>query len=942
MKIKRPFILLFCLSEVFFAPRPASAQNARFSAQYVSGKRLNGAEVFDWQDEKADPRLDTQKLFFPADRILWIEDNSIAPAEVPEAFVEFFGGDRLPGRVVEYRTGQESPYRKTPPCVLVAPEAAVDWPEGKRLGGLPVVARWLRRVVWQAREDDRYRPGTLCYLDGRHIEFRGVRWSKNSVRILLEQETREVPFDEIAELHLPRPAPWEAWFDQMAALVPDGSGLVMQVETGDGVRATASTLRFSAASYGEPGKPENWHHAFLPAWSVDPLWLRHRAIRVRRYFAPHEVPLSAIEPVRAVQTSNLAGGWNWERDRNVHAMPMRCADMPFAWGFGVHAYSELGFDLPAAGRTFRTQYGLDRTVGGGGCVRAAVFAGPPAGSPLHRSEHVIGSAKVHETGNLSVAGAKQLTLVVDPAQNDRPAGADPFEIRDTFDWLQPVVELDAESLKLEIAQRNESPSSGWQGWTLAAPKSRPCLVSLAWDQQRPPARRCRVEVAPREAFFSISRRLEIGERDRYLSLAVSRLEKESRPSRLQIRIKGRAAAELEVPVHASPSGPDPLLVPVDRYRGQTIEVEIVQIAESPQSRVAWNGIDLIEHNPNAFEAFEDNQGFVEQLTDGEGIVRFDQADKFTGSGSLRITLDDKNNPNFPGWNLPIRAEPNPGEYRFVRFAWKKKGGKQLGLHLAQNGAFAAAAQSNPKESFRYHIGRGVKHDYGMSLQFRDVPPETWEVVTRDLFADFGQFDLTGLRLVAGDGDGAGFDHIYFGRRVQDLDLVTQQRQQPPADPLASLPPDLKAVVERVATDPARFGEVVGQVAPAFSTAASNQGVWLFKSWQGRANVMRTHPPEQGKPCILRAPVRVPADKHSELRISAGHHPQSDWQLLVFANGEKLHDSLVAESTAKEGWVDLSVDLSRFAGKNIVLEVHNHPNNWSNEFAYWGRVEVVSQ
>src|SRR5262249_39795282 len=157
----------------------------------------------------------------------------------PESFVEFFGGDRLPGQVVEYRTGQESPYRKSPACVVVTPAAAVDWPDAKRLGGLPVVARWLRRVVWHAREDDRYRPGTLLYNDGRHIEYRAVRWSKNAVRILLEQETREVPFDEIAELHLPRPAPWEAWFDQLAALTPDGSGLVMQVETGDGVRATA-------------------------------------------------------------------------------------------------------------------------------------------------------------------------------------------------------------------------------------------------------------------------------------------------------------------------------------------------------------------------------------------------------------------------------------------------------------------------------------------------------------------------------------------------------------------------------------------------------------------------------------------------------------------------------------------------------------------------------
>jgi hypothetical protein len=932
------------VAAVLLAQAPAAAQTARFSAQFASGKRLNGAEIFDWQDEKADPRLDNQKLFFSGDRVLWIEDNSIAPSELPDAYVEFFGGDRLPGRVLEYRTGQESPFRKSPPCLIVMPEGAVDWPETKRLAGLPVVTRWLRRVVWQARDDDRYRPGTLFYLNGRQIEFRALRWSKTSVRLLLEQETREVGFDQIAELHLPRPAPapWEAWFDQLATLLPDGSGLVVQVETGDGVRATASSGRFNAAAHGDAGKPENWHHAVQPAWSLEPLWLPHRAIRMRRFFSPHEVPLSAIEPTRSVQKANLAGGWNFELDRNVHAWPMRCAEHAFGWGYGVHAYSELGFELPASARTFRTQYGLDRAAGSGGCVRAAIFAGPATGQALHRSDHVIGSAKSHDTGPLSIAGATQLTLVVDPAQNDRPPGADPFEIRDSFDWLQPVVELDPEALRMELERRSESSLWAWPGWTIVNARTKPCMISIAWDQQRPPARRCRVEVAPREAFFSIARKLEIGEQHRFLVMSVNRLDKETGPSRIQVRFNGRAAAEFEVPIRSAPADPDPLLVPVDRYRGKTVDVEIVQMALAPQARVEWRGIDLADHDPIVFEAFEDDPEFVSALADGGGTARLDQKEKFTGTVGLLVTPDDRNNPNLPGWNFPVRGDPNPGEYRYVRFAWKKHGGKEIGLHLAQNGGFAAPLLINPKETFRYHVGRGVKHDYGVSIQFRDKPPDQWELVTRDLFADFGAFDATGLRLVCGDGEWAAFDHIYFARRPQDLDRVTQNKQQPAADPMATLPPDLKATVVRIATNRARYGDALSEVAPAFSIAASEQGVWLYKTWQGRTKVVRTHPPEQGKPCILRAPVTIPADKHTELKLVVSHHPQSDWQLLIFANGEKLHDSLVASTTTQEGWAEVTVDLSRFAGHNIILELHNHPNNWSNEFAYWSRVELVSQ
>ena len=766
MNIRMAVVLLIALAGPQTIPAIAWGQQLRYSAQFASGKRFSAAEIRDWHDPQAEPRLENLKLFFPGDRVQWIEDTSIPPPAAPQAFVEFFGGDRLPGRVTEYRLGQESIYRKTPPNVVVIPEAAIDWPETKRLAGLPVVARWLRRIVWQKREHGTYRPGTLFYRDGRQIGFRGLRWSKTSVRLLVEQETRDVAFDEIAELHLPLVDPWEAWFQQLAALLPDLSGFILQVETGDGLRATVSSKRFAPAFRGDAGNPDHWYQAVHPAWSTEPLWLRHRAIRMRRFFASHEAPLSAIEPARVVQRSQLAGGWNWQLDRNVHALPLRSGDLPFGWGLGVQAYSELAFDLPACARTFRTQYGLDWSAGSGGCVRAAIFAGAATGHLLHRSGHLIGSEKSYDSGPLPVTGVKQITLVVDPAHDDRPAGADPFEIRDSFDWLQPLVELDLESLRQEVDRRIESPQWGWAGWTLVGLQNKPCTASVTWDLRPPPFKRSRVEIAPRDTFFTLAQRLQINERDRFLVLSVNRLEKDTGPSRIQVRMGGSAVAEFDVPVFTGPADPDPLLVPIERFRRLSIDVELVQIAQTPQSRVEWRGIGL--------------------------------------------------------------------------------------------------------------------------------------------------------------------------------DRVTNRLKSPPPDPLSSLPPDVKANVERMAIEPGRFGEVLGQIAPAFSTSASDQGVWLLKMFQGKPRVVRTHPLAQGQPCILRAAVAVHAGKRTELRMTVAPHPQADWQLLVFANGEKLHDSLVAANTTPEGWADVVVDLSRFAGRNILLEVHNHPNNWANEFAYWSRLEVVVQ
>src|SRR5262245_43479574 len=59
------------------------------------------------------------------------------------------------------------------------------------------------------------------------------------------------------------------------------------------------------------------------------------------------------------------------------------------------------------------------------------------------------------------------------------------------------------------------------------------------------------------------------------------------------------------------------------------------------------------------------------------------------------------------------------------------------------------------------------------IRIADKPPRKWEVVTRDLFQDFGPITITGINFSAMEGPGeAYFDHIYLARTVEDLDRVT--------------------------------------------------------------------------------------------------------------------------------------------------------------------------
>ncbi|MSR57636.1 MAG: hypothetical protein EXS05_08185 [Planctomycetaceae bacterium] len=944
-------VAILCAGAIQLVAVPDEAGAAlRFAAQLQSGKRIEGNELRGWHETKAEPRLDAQELFNPADRAVWIEDRAARSIDPPAAFIEFTNGDRLPGRVTAFRTGRESAFRHLPPHFLIAAAIDVDSPDNLRSAGVPIRASWLRRVVWQKSEDERYQPGTLWYRDGRQLAYRALRWAAGSVRLLLEQETREIPFAEIAEVHLPAADPWEAWLEQLALIAPAGTGRLIQIETTDGVRLTCSMERFLAQSR-DPSKPELWQHGFQPAWSVEPVWLWHRTIRMRRFFDPQQPPLTLFEPSQVVQRANFIVGGSWQRNRSVQRLPLRCSGQSFAWGLGVHAYCELTFELPSIVRGFRSQYGLDQAVGRGGCVRAAVFGGPPTGAALHQSAIVVGSRQLFDTGVLALpdagGGRRRLTLVVDPVLAERPAGADPFEIRDMFDWLQPTLELDLAALQSAIHERSARMAPVWHDWALVPQEPGNVLLSNLLDPFRPQALRFVTEVAPRAGWLGFSRQLEIQPEHHFLLLAASRFEKETAPSRIQVRVEGRATAEFELPVRNSLFEPDPLLVPVDGRSGRNVTFEVFQIGDTPQARVEWRAIDLVAANPVLYALFDEANAaaFVDQLQPGPAAASLATEGSFTGPTNLQFGIGTRETTTLPttlpGGKLRIRNVPQLGEYRFIRWAWKKRGGRQIALHLAHDGEWGVTGGNNARAGFRYRAGRDAQKDLSPGIDLRDSAPEQWDVVTRDLAGEFGEFDLTGLRFECGDGEAAHFDQIYLARQQHEFDRLPAPGKPSAPDPVESLPPDLKPLVERIVIEPTRFGELLAKVAPAFSTNASEQGVWQYREHFGRQNVVRTHPVRQDLACILRAPLYFPAGQKRELRIAASHHKDADWQLIVKIGPDKLYDQPISAATTKDGWADVNIDLSQYAGRNVVVEVHNHPSGWSNEFAFWGKVEVIT-
>ncbi|HAA71909.1 MAG TPA: hypothetical protein DCE55_22420, partial [Planctomycetaceae bacterium] len=65
------------------------------------------------------------------------------------------------------------------------------------------------------------------------------------------------------------------------------------------------------------------------------------------------------------------------------------------------------------------------------------------------------------------------------------------------------------------------------------------------------------------------------------------------------------------------------------------------------------------------------------LSKGGGKISLELGDKFSGDSSIKVTPDQRFNDLLPGLGLKIREKPAEGEFRYLQFAWKKKGGQSI-------------------------------------------------------------------------------------------------------------------------------------------------------------------------------------------------------------------------------------------------------------------------
>jgi hypothetical protein len=281
--------------------------------------------------------------------------------------------------------------------------------------------------------------------------------------------------------------------------------------------------------------------------------------------------------------------------RNAEGGPLRCGGLDFAWGLGVHAFQEIEFPLPACARSFSSRLGLDHLAGDGGSVEASVRLSPPGGkNPLFATGLVVGSADLLDTGVLPLASsglaARKLILQVDSQSTGQPITVDPLDIRDTFDWLEPLVELDADQLHEELFRRAPQRVPAWQVWSVTTGGREGARLVNFWDERDQADQAYRL-LASAEKPLRLSLRTRLSPARYRLTLAVSR-PPQSAASKIEVRVSGQVVGQYDVPVRSDRRPPEPLSVLLSKYEGQEVLLELVQQSPDPRALVEWRAITL--------------------------------------------------------------------------------------------------------------------------------------------------------------------------------------------------------------------------------------------------------------------------------------------------------------------------------------------------------------
>lgn len=118
---------------------------------------------------------------------------------------------------------------------------------------------------------------------------------------------------------------------------------------------------------------------------------------------------------------------------------------------------------------------------------------------------------------------------------------------------------------------------------------------------------------------------------------------------------------------------------------------------------------------------------------------------------------------------------------------------------------------------------------------------------------------------------------------------------------------------------------------------------------GRANIFITNPfsdltqayGTRYYPCRLQTTTTLPAAKRVILRLCVAHIPTGSFKLDIRVNEQDHFSTVVDAKCSEQNWAKIDVDLSKFAGQEVRLQVVQSNNGSPRDDAHWESVTIVT-
>ncbi len=584
--------LLTCL--VLFAALlagTASAQDRddRYWAMLRDGTVVIGKDIRDWHHDHGNPHLNNKRFFDKKNPLLLLHDTTLPLLDPVGPFVEFANGDRLLGILKGvFPPDVSSGMPEHAQVELRAPLTA--W--AKREDTVAVRPNHIARIVFAGRPQGPIDPGTIVFSDGRRVRAKAMRWSSAGVRALTDNDSFTATWLELAEVHPPigmRLNRIDAILEDVTATAPEEDGrkkdwpdLVGRLRTMDGAVLTFRR-GMTRATDNDGRRNVKYYHAVTPTWALDPVLVPFEESVWRSYREPEQVPLSVL-PGRALAERSYTGFvWPWKRDANVRGGHLASGPYLSDLGVGTHSYSEVAFDLPPGATRFTAWVGLDRAVGGGGCVRCVIYKDEPKGKPLWRSDIIRGGTDPVRIDIGGLEGGKRLVLVTEFAHSDRPKGADPADIRDEVDWLNPMVRVDRSKLPRRDDDDLLEQFPALSGWQLSEADRQRVEVIRYWHS---PSRRWMAAMRPTtkgpfkkdQPILELTRRVKVTPASAWVHIAAARHSHAMEGHKIQLHVNGEHAGTImngDISTVTSRGSYNDRRWSLGKWAGKTVDLKIV-------------------------------------------------------------------------------------------------------------------------------------------------------------------------------------------------------------------------------------------------------------------------------------------------------------------------------------------------------------------------------